>query len=85
MSDQPFWTRSPAEAASALGRGFAGLTSAKAILRLHKYGRDAVAQVREAGLIVSSRPQAARARPGPDSLSTSCRRRQAMRRALGLS
>ena len=53
MSDQPFWTRSPAQAASALGCGVVGLTSADALLRLTKYGRNADAQAREAGLIVA--------------------------------
>ena len=53
MADQPFWTRSPAQSASALGCGVAGLTSSDALLRLTKYGRNADAQVREAGLIVS--------------------------------
>ena len=53
MVDQPFWTRSPAQSASALGCGVAGLTSSDALLRLTKYGRNADAQVRESGLIVS--------------------------------
>ena len=53
MSDQPFWTHSPAQSASALGCGVAGLTSCRRPLRLAKYGRNADAQAREAGLIVS--------------------------------
>jgi len=53
MSDQPFWTRTPAQSASALGCGVAGLTASDAVLRLTKYGRNADAQVREPGLIVS--------------------------------
>ncbi len=53
MADQPFWTRSPAESTSALRCGVAGLTSSDALLRLKKYGRNADAQAREAGLIVS--------------------------------
>ncbi|RBP18337.1 Mg2+-importing ATPase [Roseiarcus fermentans] len=53
MPDQPFWTRSPAQCASALGCGVAGLTSEDALVRLKTYGRNADAQVRETGLIVS--------------------------------
>ena len=53
MSDQPFWMHSPAQSASALGCGVAGLTSSDALLRLAKYGRNADEQVRESGLIVS--------------------------------
>jgi Mg2+-importing ATPase len=53
MADQPFWTRSPVQSASALGCGVAGLTSSDALLRLTKYGRNADAQVRESGLIVA--------------------------------
>ena len=53
MADQALWTRSPMQSASALGCGVAGLTSSDALLRLTKYGRNADAQVRESGLIVS--------------------------------
>ena len=53
MADQPFWTRSSGKSAAALGCGVVGLTSADALLRLSKYGRNADAKVRESGLIVS--------------------------------
>ena len=53
MPDQPFWTRSPAQSASALGCGVAGLASSDAVLRLTKYGRNADAELREYGLVVS--------------------------------
>ena len=53
MTAQPFWTRSLAESASALDCGVSGLTSADAIARLTKYGRNADAQVQEPGLIIS--------------------------------
>ncbi|MFI4976838.1 MAG: HAD-IC family P-type ATPase, partial [Caulobacterales bacterium] len=49
----PFWKQSPAAAAAALGGGLSGLTSAEAADRLARYGRNADAQVREAGLIAS--------------------------------
>src|SRR3984957_20002143 len=53
MADQPFWTRNSAQSAAALGCGGVGLTSSDALSRLSKYGRNADAQVRESGLIVS--------------------------------
>jgi Mg2+-importing ATPase len=49
----PFWNQPPPAAAAALGCGVAGLTSADAAARLAKYGRNADAQARDAGLIVS--------------------------------
>ncbi|HXQ14329.1 MAG TPA: magnesium-translocating P-type ATPase [Caulobacteraceae bacterium] len=53
MAVGPFWKQPPAAAASALGCGVAGLTSADAAARLTKYGRNADAKAREAGLIIS--------------------------------
>ena len=53
MADEPFWTRSPAQCAASLGCGLDGLTSSDALVRLTKYGRNADAQVPEAGLIVT--------------------------------
>ena len=53
MAVGPFWTQTPADAATALGCGASGLTSADAAARLAKYGRNADAQTREAGLIAS--------------------------------
>ena len=53
MADPPFWTRPTAEAAKALGCGLEGLTTAEAATRLATFGRNADAQTREAGLVVS--------------------------------
>jgi Mg2+-importing ATPase len=53
MAKGPFWTQAPSAAAATLGCDLAGLTSAEAATRLVKFGRNADAQVREAGLIVS--------------------------------
>ena len=53
MADSPFWAQTPSAAASVLGCGVSGLTSSDAAARLAKFGRNADAQVREAGLIVS--------------------------------
>ncbi len=53
ITARPFWTQTPAEAAASFGCGTSGLTSAEAAARLVKYGRNADAQAREAGLIVS--------------------------------
>ena len=53
MTTEPFWARTPADAAAALGCGVSGLTSAEAAARLAKYGPNADAQAREAGLFVS--------------------------------
>ena len=50
MAVGPFWTQTPAETASTLGCGTEGLTSSEATARLVKYGRNADAQTREAGL-----------------------------------
>ena len=48
-----FWKQTPAAAAAALGCGLTGLTSAEAAARLAKYGRNADATAREAGLVAS--------------------------------
>ncbi|MFI4936645.1 MAG: cation-translocating P-type ATPase, partial [Caulobacterales bacterium] len=53
MADSPFWTQTVTDSATALGCGTSGLTSADAAARLAKYGRNADAQTREAGLIAS--------------------------------
>jgi P-type Mg2+ transporter len=53
MNAEAFWTRSPAEAASALGCDLSGLSSADALARLTKYGRNADAEVREFGALVA--------------------------------
>jgi Mg2+-importing ATPase len=53
MAAGPFWTQTPATAASALGCGVSGLMSAEAATRLATYGRNVDAQAREAGLIIS--------------------------------
>ena len=53
MAIGPFWTQTPADAATALGCGVSGLTTADAAARLAKYGRNADVQKREAGLIAS--------------------------------
>ncbi len=53
MTDAPFWTQTPADAAKALGCGATGLTSAEAAQRLVRYGRNADAVAREAGLAMS--------------------------------
>jgi Mg2+-importing ATPase len=53
MAIGPFWTQTPADAATVLGCGVSGLTSADAAARLAKYGRNADVQKREAGLIAS--------------------------------
>ena len=53
MAVGPFWKQPPAAAAAALGCGLSGLTSSEAAASLTKYGRNADARVREAGLIVS--------------------------------
>jgi Mg2+-importing ATPase len=53
MTTEPFWARTPAAAAAALGCGVSGLTSAEAAARLAKYGPNADVQAREAGLFVS--------------------------------
>lgn len=50
MAAKPFWTQTPAEAAAGLGGGVDGLTSSEAAGRLAKYGRNADAQPRQAGL-----------------------------------
>ncbi|MGZ6037667.1 MAG: magnesium-translocating P-type ATPase [Phenylobacterium sp.] len=49
----PFWTQAPAAAAASLGCDVSGLTSAEAAARLAKYGRNADAQAREAGVLLS--------------------------------
>ena len=53
VSNEAFWIESPEAAAKALGCGVGGLTSADAAARLAKYGPNADAQAKEAGLIVS--------------------------------
>jgi P-type Mg2+ transporter len=53
MAVGPFWNQPPPAAAAALGCSVSGLTAADAAARLAKYGRNADAQAREAGLIVS--------------------------------
>ncbi len=53
MADSPFWAQTPAQAAAGLGCDGAGLSSAEVAARLAKYGRNADAQTREAGLIMS--------------------------------
>lgn len=53
MAGEPFWTQSPAEAATALGCTTNGLSSAEAATRLAKYGRNADLQMREAGLLLT--------------------------------
>ena len=53
MAADLFWTHAPADAAAALGCDLGGLTSSEAAARLARYGRNADAQTREAGLIVS--------------------------------
>ncbi len=53
MAVGPFWKQSPAAAAATLGCGLAGLTSADAAARLAKYGANADAKAREAGLVVA--------------------------------
>ena len=52
-ADAPFWLQAPAAAAASLGCGLTGLSGAEASARLAKYGPNADAQAREAGLIVS--------------------------------
>ncbi len=54
MTTAPFWTQSPAEAAYALDCGVEGLTTAEAAARLVKFGRNADAQARKAGVIAAS-------------------------------
>ncbi len=53
MAIGSFWKQPAADAAAALGCGLTGLTAAEAAARLAKYGRNADAQAREVGLIVS--------------------------------
>ena len=53
MAVGPFWNQPPLAAAAALGCGVSGLASSDAAARLAKYGRNADAQARESGLIVS--------------------------------
>ncbi len=53
MAVAPFWTQTPAQAATALGVGVEGLTTAEAAGRLAKYGPNADAETKEAGLFVS--------------------------------
>ncbi len=53
MAAERFWTQTPAQAASALGCDVAGLTSSDAASRLKKFGRNADAQPREAGLLAA--------------------------------
>jgi Mg2+-importing ATPase len=53
MADAPFWTQPPGIAAKALGCDLTGLTSAEAAARLTRYGHNADAQAKEAGLAVS--------------------------------
>ena len=53
MGAATFWKQSPADAAQVMGCGLAGLTSAEAVSRLAKYGRNADAKGRDAKLIVS--------------------------------
>ncbi|MBS0363191.1 MAG: HAD-IC family P-type ATPase, partial [Proteobacteria bacterium] len=53
MPEAAFWTATPAEAAQALGCGTEGLTGAEAAQRLARYGPNADAVRREAGLAVS--------------------------------
>jgi Mg2+-importing ATPase len=53
MAIGSFWKQSPADAAAALGCSLAGLSAAEAEVRLTKFGRNADAQAREAGLIIS--------------------------------
>ena len=53
MTVGSFWKQTPADAAKVLGCGLEGLTSAEAASRLVTYGRNADAQEREAGLLVS--------------------------------
>ncbi len=52
MAVGAFWKQPPAAAASALGCGVAGLTSADAADRLTTYGRNADAKARDAGAIL---------------------------------
>jgi Mg2+-importing ATPase len=51
MAAELFWTRTPAEAAKALGCDATGLTSAEAARRLKQYGPNADAEARQAGLL----------------------------------
>jgi Mg2+-importing ATPase len=53
MSEDAFWTQAPQAAAKTLGCGIGGLSSADAAARLVKYGRNADAQAKEAGLLMS--------------------------------
>jgi Mg2+-importing ATPase len=53
MAERPFWTKTTADAAGALGCGLTGLSSAEAAARLARFGRNADAQAREAGLVMS--------------------------------
>jgi P-type Mg2+ transporter len=53
MAKGPFWTQTPASAAETLGCGVTGLTSSEAAARLSKYGRNADAEVRKEGVVVS--------------------------------
>lgn len=48
-----FWAHTPADAAAGLGCDVSGLSSSDAAARLTKYGRNADAEAREGGLIVS--------------------------------
>ena len=50
MAANAFWTQTPVDAAAALGCGTDGLNAAEAAARLGKYGRNADARVREAGV-----------------------------------
>jgi Mg2+-importing ATPase len=49
----PFWAHTPADAAAGLGCDASGLGSSDAVARLTQYGRNADAEAREGGLIVS--------------------------------
>jgi Mg2+-importing ATPase len=53
MPPAPFWTQTPDDAAKDLGATTAGLTPADAAARLARYGRNADADAREAGLVMS--------------------------------
>lgn len=53
MAAGPFWAHTPADAAAGLGCDVSGLNSSDAAARLANYGRNADAEARESGLIVS--------------------------------
>ncbi len=51
MSDAPFWTQTPAEAAAVLGCSVDGLTNADAAARLARFGPNSDARTRSVGLV----------------------------------